>query len=123
MAGQMAAVFTFSEYLRQSFISDYHLPAERDVEGWEAQMLQGLSHPIPLISFEYHQNDGGMQNAYGCLNRLRSLPRVSVNITPREQSRLALDEWVDAGEFKTAFQKIFQGREEYLYGDLYIRML
>ena len=28
-AAQMAAVFTFSEYLRQSFISDYHLPAER----------------------------------------------------------------------------------------------
>lgn len=28
-AGQMTAVFTFSEYLRQSFISDYHLPAER----------------------------------------------------------------------------------------------
>jgi glycosyltransferase involved in cell wall biosynthesis len=29
VAGQMAAVFTFSEYLRQSFISDYHVPAER----------------------------------------------------------------------------------------------
>ena len=29
VAGQMAAVFTFSEYLRQSFISDYHVPADR----------------------------------------------------------------------------------------------
>jgi alpha-maltose-1-phosphate synthase len=29
MAGQMTAVFTFSEYLRHSFISDYHVPAER----------------------------------------------------------------------------------------------
>jgi glycosyltransferase involved in cell wall biosynthesis len=28
-AGQMTAIFTFSEYLRQSFISDYHVPAER----------------------------------------------------------------------------------------------
>lgn len=28
-ANQMAAVFTFSEYLRQSFIHDYHVPAER----------------------------------------------------------------------------------------------
>lgn len=28
-AGQMTAVFTFSEYLRQSFISDYRVPAER----------------------------------------------------------------------------------------------
>ena len=29
VAGQMAAIFTFSEYLRRSFISDYHVPAER----------------------------------------------------------------------------------------------
>jgi alpha-maltose-1-phosphate synthase len=28
-AGQMTAVFTFSEYLRQSFISEYRVPAER----------------------------------------------------------------------------------------------
>jgi len=28
-ARQMTAVFTFSEYLRQSFIRDYHVPAER----------------------------------------------------------------------------------------------
>ena len=29
VAGQMTAIFTFSEYLRQSFISDYHVPAKR----------------------------------------------------------------------------------------------
>jgi alpha-maltose-1-phosphate synthase len=28
-AAKMTAIFTFSEYLRQSFISDYHVPAER----------------------------------------------------------------------------------------------
>lgn len=29
IAGEMTAIFTFSEYLRQSFISDFHVPAER----------------------------------------------------------------------------------------------
>ncbi|MGA1983716.1 MAG: glycosyltransferase family 4 protein [Acidobacteriaceae bacterium] len=29
VAGQMDAIFTFSEYLRQSFIKDYRVPAER----------------------------------------------------------------------------------------------
>lgn len=29
VAGQMTAIFTFSQYLRQSFISDYHVPPER----------------------------------------------------------------------------------------------
>lgn len=28
-ANQMAAIFTFSQYLRQSFITDYHVPAHR----------------------------------------------------------------------------------------------
>ena len=28
-AGQMTAIFTFSQYLRQSFISDYHVPSHR----------------------------------------------------------------------------------------------
>ena len=29
VASQMSAIFTFSQYLRQSFISDYHIPANR----------------------------------------------------------------------------------------------
>jgi glycosyltransferase involved in cell wall biosynthesis len=29
VASQMSAIFTFSQYLRQSFISDYHVPAHR----------------------------------------------------------------------------------------------
>ena len=29
VAGQMAAIFTMSEYVRQSFISDYHVPSQR----------------------------------------------------------------------------------------------
>jgi starch synthase len=29
ISNQMAAIFTFSEYLRKSFISDYHVPPER----------------------------------------------------------------------------------------------
>jgi FkbM family methyltransferase len=94
-----------------------------DVEGWESQVFLGLSRPIPLVSFEYHQDVGEMRGAYACLDHLRSLARIEVNITPREQSELALDQWVDADEFKAAFQERFQGKAQFLYGDLYIRML
>jgi FkbM family methyltransferase len=94
-----------------------------DVEGWELQVLLGLSQPIPLLSFEYHQNDGMMQDAYACLDHLHSLARINVNVTPREQSQLVLDEWLDVDEFKAAFKTKFHGREQFLYGDLYVRML
>ena len=94
-----------------------------DVEGWEPHVLQGLSQPIPLLSFEYHQNHGLMQDAYACLDHLSSLARIQVNITPSEKSRLVLDTWLDVDEFKAAFQTKFQGREQFLFGDLYVKML
>jgi FkbM family methyltransferase len=92
-----------------------------DVEGWESHVLQGLSQPIPLISFEYHQDDDNIKDAYLCLERLRSLSKISVNITPREQSHFALDEWVDSDDFKAVFEAKFQGQEDFLWGDLYVR--
>ena len=84
-------------------------------------MLRGLSQPIPLISLEFHQRE--MKRADACLDQLRSLARIEVNITPREESRLALDTWLDVEEFKASFEATIQGREEFLYGDLYVRTL
>jgi FkbM family methyltransferase len=93
-----------------------------DVEGSELEVLRGLSRPIPLISFEYHQRDGKMKDAYACLDRLSSLGKIKVNLTPREQSRLVLDEWKDAAEFRTTFQAKFEGKEDFLFGDLYVKV-
>lgn len=71
-------------------ITQYGLPyyCKIDVEGWEVQVLHGLSCAIPLISFEYHQSEGRIQDAFACLDRLSSLSDIRVNITPREQSKL-----------------------------------
>jgi FkbM family methyltransferase len=94
-----------------------------DVEGWELHVLQGLSQPIPLLSFEYHQEEDKMNEAFACLERLRSISKISVNITPREQSRFALDDWIDADGLKTVFEERFRGKVEFLFGDIYARML
>jgi len=105
-------------------IRKYGIPhyCKIDVEGWELQVLRGLNQPIPLISFEYHQENGEMQNAFACLERLCSMARIEVNIAPREQSLLSLSRWLELDEFTTTFQAQFKGREEYMYGDLYVRM-
>jgi len=34
-----------------------------DVEGWELDVLKGLSQPIPLISFEFHLNGKNITKA------------------------------------------------------------
>lgn len=92
-----------------------------DVEGWELHVLKGLSQPIPIISFEYHQDRGLMEAAYVCLDHLRSFAKIEVNITPKERSQLALKEWLDPNEFKEAFQAKFLGDGQFLFGDLFVR--
>ena len=106
-------------------IEKYGVPhyCKIDVEGWELNVLRGLSQAIPLLSFEYHQTDGRMQKAYACLDHLRSLGEIEVNLTANEQSLLVLDEWVDADAFRDGFLKRFLGNEQFSYGDLYVRML
>jgi FkbM family methyltransferase len=39
-----------------------------DVEGWELEVLNGLTQPINLISFEFHLDDKGVRNARSCLH-------------------------------------------------------
>jgi FkbM family methyltransferase len=106
-------------------IQEFGLPqyCKIDVEGWERHVLAGLSQRIPLISFEYHQEEGMMQNAFACLDHLRSICEIRVNITPREESRLALEEWASAESFRDSFQSRFQDKDEFFYGDIYVRML
>jgi starch synthase len=50
-ANQMTAVFTFSEYLRQSFIRDYHLSPERVVHIGGAVNLTEVPAPNPLKDY------------------------------------------------------------------------
>jgi len=93
-----------------------------DVEGWEVQVLSGLTHAIPLISFEYHQEDGMMQDAYACLDRLASLGAITLNLTTGESSDLVLPEWVSMPEFKSLFEGSYKDKEAFAYGDIYVRM-
>jgi glycosyltransferase involved in cell wall biosynthesis len=51
VAGQMNLIFTFSEYLRQSFIADYHLPAERVVNVGGGINLAEIPEPTPLKDY------------------------------------------------------------------------
>jgi glycosyltransferase involved in cell wall biosynthesis len=69
-AGQMTAIFTFSEYLRQSFISEYHIPAERVInvggginltEIPEANPHKDYSSPRLLFIGTEFARKGGLQ--------------------------------------------------------------
>jgi FkbM family methyltransferase len=67
-----------------------------DVEGFEQQVLAGLSRPLRTLSFEFTtiQRDA----AVGCLERLARLGNYRFNLSLGEAASLNLDRCVSAGE-------------------------
>jgi hypothetical protein len=56
-----------------ALIEQHGVPAfcKIDVEGYELEVLRGLSHALPALSFEYIP--AALDVAYGCLERLGQL--------------------------------------------------
>lgn len=85
-----------------------------DVEGYEVQVLHGLSQPIPLLSFEYTIEF--LENTARCLEHLAKLGYRQFNLSLAEQKRFHLPDWVSAQEI---VQFIEQSRDPALWGDIY----
>jgi len=66
-----------------------------DVEGLEAEALQGLSGAIPALSFEFTTIQRDV--ALACIERCSALGYTSFNAALGESQAL-LDDWLDAGE-------------------------
>ena len=85
-------------------------------------MLKGLSRSIPLISFEYHQIEGGLETVVACLECLGHLGELSINVTPSEYLEFAFSKWCSREEFLARFPGEFSERNEFFYGDIFVRM-
>ncbi len=63
-----------------------------DVEGFEAEVLAGLSTDLPALSFECLPSARGI--ALECIDRLEQLGRYEYNFSPGEQQRLTIERWL-----------------------------
>lgn len=62
-----------------------------DVEGFELDVLKGLSQPIPFLSFEFAIEFPDA--AAACIRHLHALGYVGFNFSRADESRLALADW------------------------------
>lgn len=85
-----------------------------DVEGYEEQVLAGLSQPLPALSVEYLA--ATRTSALACITRLESLSRYEYNWSPGESHRLQAPHWLDADDMTGVLAGLDEGS-----GDVYAR--
>lgn len=87
-----------------------------DVEGYEAQVLAGLSRPLPAVSVEFVS--GSLDVALACVRRLEELGEYEFNVVPGERRRFLFPEWMDGNGVR---EWLGAGAGGVSSGDLYAR--
>lgn len=92
-----------------------------DVEGYEEEVLAGLSQAVPLLSFEYTVPER-TNTVLACLEKVMELNGTSVcNYTIKEQMRFVLPVWVEAAEMLHIVQSSLF--EQASAGDIFVRQI
>ena len=96
-----------------------------DVEGWEPEVLSGLSQSVPLLSFEFHLTDREIAKTLACLKYLANLGATHANAILGEGTVFCLPEWVSLDSFCQSFpdnlKRLFADGTTDCYGDIFVR--
>ncbi len=74
-----------------------------DVEGFEFEVLQGLSQPIPYIAFEHMVEWTDVTNK--CVDHLKDLGYNFFNFAPGERGMFFFETWMPGDQFKEELEK------------------
>jgi FkbM family methyltransferase len=102
-----------------ALIARYGEPAfcKIDVEGYDLEVLRGLSQPLPALSFEYVPP--ALDTALACLDRLCQLGPYEFNWSPGESMRLQLPDWVASRQMASLLRSL---PDQANPGDVYARL-
>ncbi len=90
-----------------------------DVEGFEVNVLQGLTKPLACLSFEYTKDN--LAAVEPCLLELRRLGRYEFNYTLSTPLKLRLDSWVDSDLLMDHLGQYSPGGDGEGWGDVFAR--
>lgn len=88
-----------------------------DVEGFEVEVLTGLSRPIACLSVEWVS--GCLDVTQGCIDRLAELGEYEFNVIPGEERRFVFPNWQTSVEIREWLRLGAGGSSS---GDLYARL-
>lgn len=101
-------------------INDYGIPdfCKIDVEGYEYEVISGLTKKIPCISFEFTSEF--FDNTIKILNFLKNLGFEKFNFGTGETMNLKLKEWIDVENIITIINDEIKNNDD-LWGDIYAK--
>lgn len=88
-----------------------------DVEGFELQVLQGLSQKIPFISFEYTKEF--LEDARACIRHILTIGSARFNCTLHDSKNLIFPDWVTSEELMSRLES---EKNDLFCGDIYVKM-
>lgn len=88
-----------------------------DVEGFETEVLAGLTRPLRGLSFEYLP--AAHDEALAALARLEALGDYRYNYSPIETMRWSSESWLDAAQLRRVLEDV---RPSGRSGDVYARL-
>lgn len=100
-------------------ITRFGLPAfiKIDVEGHELRVLQGLSQPVAVVSFEFASEF--LESTRACVSRLAQTGDYEFNYSVHESMTMAEQIWQDASGFLEVINN--WDADSMLFGDVYAR--
>lgn len=101
-------------------IAEYGTPrfCKIDVEGLEAEVLRGLTHPVQALSFEFVA--GALDVTQDCLDQLEALGAYEYNLIPGERRQYHFEAWQSGPEILAWLEA---NGEHLGSGDLYARLI
>jgi len=104
-------------------IEKYGSPAmcKIDVEGFEHEVIKGLSQSIKMISFEFTPTQNFVSQAIKSVEHLSSIGDVQFNYSFGETMTFAMDEWVSGSKINEILLSI--PSKTAFSGDIYARFI
>lgn len=90
--------------------------AKIDVEGFELNVIKGLSHPVKFLSLEFTPET--KKSSIECLERLSQLGRTRFNFIEGESMNMRFAEWLDLEAMRVFIQGLNVANE--VWGDIYV---
>jgi FkbM family methyltransferase len=110
-------VITLDTLIEKFGIPDF---CKIDVEGFEIEVLKGLTKPIKQLSFEFTIPELTRQ-AVECIEYLNLLGNIECNFSSGETLRLELRDWIAPDDFIKLFWTL--PKQNIIDGDIYVRFL